>query len=127
MTMTCDAVDVSPSVQESRLQTSEGSVRDDAWAAIDRDLSDWLHDPSAVVDFGAVPPSRNAIRRARLIATEWRAVGVPAPAMVVPDGNGGLSFEFHAGGVYRNLEVLPDLRVRFTIIRNGRIASRRFL
>jgi hypothetical protein len=114
-------------VLESRLQSSERDSHDEGWAQTDRELSGWLIDPSAIVDCGATPPSRDLIRHARSIAALYGYRGVPAPAMVVPDNNGGISFEFHSGGSYRNLEILVDRRVRWTIMRDGQVLSRRFI
>src|SRR5665213_993717 len=97
------------------------------WTAADAELNDWTVDPDSVVDADAVAPSRTIIRRARTIIAKCQQLGLPAPSMVVPDGNGGISFEFHSASVYRNLEVLKDGRIRWTVIKNGQIESRRFI
>ena len=96
----------------------------DGWSEIDAQLHQWLDDPAAIVDYDAIPPSREVIRRARHLVARFRRE-LPAPAMVVPNGTGGISFEFHSENVYRDIEVLPDLRVLLTVFRNGQIHARR--
>ena len=95
------------------------------WAAVDAQLSDWALDPASSVDYDAVPPSLEVIRLARSLVPELRQAQWPAPAMVVPDLDGGISFEFHTGGLYEDLEILKSGEVWLTEIRAGCFQGRK--
>jgi len=114
-----------PMVPQTDAKLWENPPTDD-WSVIDSQLHGWLSNPDALVDCDAIPPSRPIIRAARELIPRLRQ-NWPAPAMVVPDGTGGISFEFHSSNVYRNLEVLADGRARLTVFRNGQVHARRFL
>lgn len=99
----------------------------EAWLKVDVNLNGWMTDPAAIVDYGAIPPTRMLIREARSWAMSLRYRCWPPPDAVVPDGDGGVSFEFHSGDVYRNLELLKNGTLWLTVFREGRIQSRRKL
>ena len=114
-----------PLVHEERLLGTDRASRFEGWEEIDRELSDWLVDPSSVVDSDAVPPSREIIRLARNVAEIYKDRGTQSPACVVPDTVGGISFEFQSDAQnFRKLEVRSDGRVRWLVIRGGRVLSR---
>lgn len=98
---------------------------DDAegWAEVDVQLSEWLRDPADLVDYDATPPSRWTIRLARNAIPFLRA-RYPVPTMVVPDGSGGISFEFHAGDYFRTLDLHSDGRLRWSVFRAGQLIRR---
>jgi len=99
----------------------------DAWKKVDSDLAQWLKDPEALVDFDAIPPTRKAIRTARAIVPALESRKWPAPAIVVPDLNGGISLEFHSGTLYKNVEIRADGTSRLLVFRNGRLHADRLL
>lgn len=105
--------------------SSAAASNADAWGRFDAQLNGWMNDPSAVVDYNAVPPSRRLIRSARSLIPQLRDGGWPPPEMVVPDGNGGISFEFHSGDVYRSLDLAANGEVSLSIFRGGRFERRR--
>src|SRR5687767_11293372 len=85
-----------------------GAARSAAgWSDIDVQLAEWLADPSAAVDYGAIPPSRMSIRFARAWLSDLRH-HLPVPEAVVPDGSGGVTFEWRSGPVSRWIEVSPS-------------------
>jgi hypothetical protein len=43
---------------------------------------------------------------------------------VVPDGSGGISFEFHSDEEFRDLTLQPNGEVWMTVLRNGKFMSR---
>lgn len=96
----------------------------ESWEDSDAELGRWLADPAAVVDAGAVAPSRMLIRIARSWAARLRSEGWPAPDAVVPDGEGGISFEFYAGDLYTDLAFRRDGGMWITELRGGRFQRR---
>lgn len=112
-------------VQPCSVKSSAASVKNgEMWASIDSQLSEWLNDPSQIVDSDALPPPRDLIRAARawIVALQWRQW--PAPETVVPNGDGGLSFEFYTGDVYRDLEFCKNGGIWLTELRGGRFQRR---
>lgn len=99
-------------------------VEETGWLAIDAQLNDWIYDPAAIVDYGAVPPTRMTIRRAREVASRLRGRNWPVPDLVVPDGSGGISFEYHSDGEFRDLTLQPNGDVWMTVLLNGKFMDR---
>jgi hypothetical protein len=127
--MIAEQLSLPPDVQPISNSTSLGAFElHRGWDVVDSQLAGWIPDPESLVDYDAVPPSRTLIRKLRdfviplLKQQQW-----PAPTMVVPDGDGGISFEFHSGNIFRHLEFLRDGEVRLATFRNGRLQSRRLL
>jgi hypothetical protein len=104
--------------------SAEGVWRKEAWDSIDADLVEWLNDPQGLVEPGGIPPSRMVIRRARdLVKKLPEQTNWSAPAMVVPDNAGGLTFEFHSGGIFRMVSVAGDGRLTTSVFRGGQFLS----
>lgn len=95
----------------SGLASEEQAAREDreAWQRIIDDfLIEWGKDPSTLDDEEIVPPSREIIHAASQVAIALRDGGEPAPLRVVPDGDGGIAFEYRSEGWFRSLSICED-------------------
>ncbi len=64
------------------------------WELIDEKLKAWGLNPDQFDADEIIPPSRPIIYTARCVAIKLRNLGQPAPLRVVPDGDGGIAFEY---------------------------------
>ena len=117
------------SVREAELVTKEQTDRDTAaWdRSIDDTLVEWGKDPMALEDDDFIPPSPDVIDFACQVATELRDEGAPPPTRVVPDGEGGVSFERVDGDVSVALNIYSDRTAELLIFDNCRLRTRRRL
>ena len=111
---------------DAALANSESHSSDDyaSWdGAIDR-LIRWWRDPGVLEDDDFVVPSRATLHAAIQIAKLLQQSQEPPPLRVVPDGEGGISFERRDGQVFESLNVLEDGTVELLLFRNCRLCSR---
>ena len=90
---------------------------------IDHRLLRWWESPSALEDDGLKAPARTVLDTAIQQSSTWRDNGVPAPSSVVPDGDGGITFEWRNGGFLSRVEILETLEVDLYIIRDGKLVQ----
>jgi hypothetical protein len=91
-------------------ESTRGRSERDQWRAawervIDQKLNDWASDPDQLADDGILPPSPQSIAMASQIARLMRARGFAPPTSVVPDGDGGISFERAHGRIFEKIEI----------------------
>jgi len=99
-----------------------------AWQElIDRKLIKWGRDPSPFEDDGPEPPSAKAVWQACHVAQVMRDVGAPAAIRVVPDGDGGISFERRVGSVSESIEIDREGAIELITIVDSRLVSRQRL
>ena len=91
---------------------------------IDRCLVEWGRDPSALADEGLIPPSLKAINLACDIAMVFKDQGLAPPTRVVPDGEGGVSFERVDGNLFVSLNVYADQTVELLAFDDCRLCTR---
>ena len=94
---------------------------------IDDCLVKWGQDPSLLEDEDIVPPSLEIVRKACELAMEWRDQGHSPPLRVVPDTDGGISFERRDGDWFQSLNILEDGRVELATFHDCRLYSRQEL
>jgi len=82
-----------------------GDVR---WQAVLRTLAAWASTPVQPADGEFTPPEPWLVEAASDQSLQLRAAGLQAPDFVVPDGDGGLAFEWRAGATTRSLAVEHD-------------------
>ena len=101
------------SVREAELSDKELSEKSKrAWSRfIDGKLVEWGRDVAALEDEGFAPPSLDVINLACQIAMELRDEGAVPPTRVVPDGEGGVSFERVEGTLSVSLTIDAGLTV----------------
>jgi len=91
---------------------------------IDNYLVEWGRDPSVLADDDLVPPSGRIIDRACQVAREMRNEGFLPPLRVVPDGEGGISFERRDGSYFVSLNFLEDETVEMLTFEDCKLVSR---
>ncbi len=94
---------------------------------IDEYLVEWGMDPAALEDEDFHPPSLRMIDLACAIALYLRDQGEAPPMRVVPDGNGGISFEFRDGDLFASLNVHPDESIEILVFEDCQLRERRRL
>ena len=89
---------------------SNAGVRDAAvgWACVIDKLLDWLQNPQELADDDFVPPSTDLIKKACNIAVAFRDEQLPSPLRIVPDGDGGISFEWRRGVLFETINFDGD-------------------
>lgn len=97
---------------------------------IDEKLVEWGRDPEELADDDLVPPSHAAVDSAVQEAQVWRDAResddefVPLPQWVVPNGDGGIVFEWREGSIARVIEILDDGSVDCAIFEDNKLVSR---
>lgn len=97
---------------------------------IDKKLVEWGRDPGQLADDNLVPPSRAAVDSAVQKAQEWRDTResddefVPSPQWVVPNGDGGIVFEWREESTAAVIEILDDGSRVCAIFEDGKLVSR---
>lgn len=97
---------------------------------IDSKLIEWGRDPGQVADDDLVLPSHAAVDLAVQKAQVWRDAResddefVPSPQWVVPNGDGGIVFEWREESTAAVIEILDDGSVDCAIFEDGKLVSR---
>lgn len=113
-------------VREPELVQSEQTERNrETWDSfIDGSLMEWGRDASPLEDEGFVPPSPEVIKLACRTAMALRDEGLAPPTRVVPDGEGGISFEQVEGTYSASLNVHADMTLELLVFDNCHLAAR---
>ena len=95
-----------------------------AWQdVVDQKLIEWGRQPGREDDDGLVFPSALAVRKScHLVDTLQNEC--PPPLRVVPDGDGGISFEWCQGSVFVSVDVWENGGTQMLCFRDGRLAER---
>lgn len=80
---------------------------------IDHRLQAWEQDPDQLQDEGVEAPSREIVRLARRCARHLCERGAPAPSRVVPDGDGGIIFEWLQRPTVESIEIADDEMIEY--------------
>ncbi|MFW6155113.1 MAG: hypothetical protein ACOC95_07855 [Planctomycetota bacterium] len=115
-----------PSVREADLVKREHAEETRAvWSDfIDRCLVEWGRNPAALRDDGLIPPDADVIQLACTVALSLRDEGLAPPTMVVPDGEGGVSFERVDGDTSVSLNIYADMTVELLVFKDCRLSER---
>jgi hypothetical protein len=96
-----------------------------AWDKLNDSLIDWgLHCEENDEGDGLEWPSRPLLASAYSLACAMRDAEVPAPSSIVPDGEGGVAFEWRAGSYFTKIELGKDGSSEFLAFDNGKLVSR---
>ena len=110
---------------ESVLSSGELHQNRMGWQkVIDDRLIEWGKDPSRLEDDGIEAPSRPIIVLACRVARVMRDAGKPPPLRVVPDGDGGIAFEWKDGPASHAIEIEEDGSIEMITFENYRLVSR---
>lgn len=97
----------------------------EAWQRhIDKYLIEWGRNPDLIADEDLVPPSRDVVQRACNLALDLRDRDCQAPLRVVPDGDGGVSFEWYFGEDFMAVTVSDDLTVGLEVFKECKMVHR---
>ena len=97
---------------------------------IDKKLVEWGRDPRQLADDDLVPPSLAAVDLAVQKAQAWRDAResdgefVSSPQWVVPNGDGGIVFEWREGSTAAVIEILEDGSVDCAIFEDNKLVLR---
>ncbi len=107
--------------------TAEGSSQQSraAWrTVIDTTLTKWVREPLQLDDDGLKAPSAELISLAEEFAQYCATHAVDAPLRIVPDGSGGIVFEWKLGPHFTMVELRADGRMELMCYRNSVLQSR---
>jgi len=106
---------------------SDREQRRAAWEqVIDRKLKDWALDPDQLADDGILPPSAESIAMASQLARLMCNRDSAPPTFVVPDGDGGISFERAHGRIFEKIEI-EGSSVEYLLFEDYRLVHRQTL
>ncbi|MDY7009861.1 MAG: hypothetical protein SVV80_03825 [Planctomycetota bacterium] len=99
-----------------------------AWVKfIDANLVEWGKDPTALEDEDFIPPSLDVINLACNVAVKLRNEGHVPPTRVIPDGEGGISFEWVEEDISHSLNMYADQTAELLTFDDCRLRERRRL
>jgi hypothetical protein len=97
-----------------------------AWDRLTDLVIEWpLRCPENVDEDGIEWPSRSVLTLAYQLACNMRNSGVQVPSNIVPNGEGGVVFEWRAGPYYVKIEVDKDSSSEYLAFNSGTLVSRR--
>jgi hypothetical protein len=115
-----------PSVCEIELSGKEQVEKNRAaWEKFfDDTLIEWGRDTAALEDEGFIPPSIEAVNQACKVVRDCQDAGWPPPTKIVPDGEGGISFERTDGTLFESLNIYADQSMELLTFNDCRLCSR---
>lgn len=123
-TLSRELIDAVTTAGASEQSLASSEANREGWQRlIDDYLIEWGRDPSQLADEDLIPPSKDLIRFASGIAMKWRDADCAAPFCVVPDGEGGITFERRSGDVFESLEILADGSIELNTFKNCRLLN----
>lgn len=120
--------EVFPTANVREAELSEGLEAERNKAAwnrfIDGTLVEWGRDVAVLKDEGFIPPSLDVVNLACQVAMSLRDAGCAPPTKIVPDGEGGISFERVVGRVSASLRIYADQTGEFLLFDDCRLTER---
>lgn len=104
---------------------SEEDLR--AWRAVGERLKALEQYPAELDEEGLEPPSAEVLPLVEQVALVLRDHGVDPPLRVVPNGEGGVVFEWRDQPFFWSLDVEKEGALALSIFRNARLVSRHHL
>jgi hypothetical protein len=99
-----------------------------AWQKIlDRTLIAWSRDPRELEDDGLRAPTSEILALAGEFAMFCQRQGMAAPLRVVPDGAGGIAFEWKMAPSFVTVEIHADGRMEMMRFHNSKLVSRELI
>jgi hypothetical protein len=104
---------------------SKKAFDDDAWQrVVGYQLIKWVRNPGELEDDGLKAPTPAAIEKAIEISKRLLESSSPPPTTIVPDGIGGIVFEYRYGENARTLRVSSSGLVEFVEFQDGALIKR---
>lgn len=96
-----------------------------AWNELSDSLIGWaLHCEEDDEGDGLKWPSRALLAKAYSVACAMRDAKVPVPSNVVPNGEGGVAFEWQVGPYFTKIELAKDGSSEFLAFDHGKLVFR---
>lgn len=109
---------------DAQLVSTAADFHKRQWAIwLDDYLIEWGQRPELVADGELRPPTQAALSAACRIAMEW-ADNTPAPHRIIPDGEGGLVFEWRSDNRFVSAEITATGSCEFLTFDDGRLIAR---
>jgi len=105
-------------------QDRSNEARSGWQAIIDNWLIEWGRNPQELEDDYVIPPSFAVIKDACKVAKSMRNKGFPVPLRVVPNGEGGVVFEWWAGPIFQTIEISCNGTLEAVTYENSRLVAR---
>lgn len=121
----CAAAYVQPMLEGPRVSSGGQVPISVAWSSVFRTLNEWFADPERLREEELEPPSRSVLEIARLVAAELDRAHMPPPTQVVPDGDGGLSFEMRIDAHFESLSVRRNSVLEHDVFIGGKLIFHR--
>ncbi len=96
---------------------------DPGWASVVDLLMKWYQDPKQLEDEGLLPISIDRIADAINLAAALRKARKPAPSLVLPNTEGGISFELRRGAIFEEFEIDACGACEFRAFKDGHLAK----
>lgn len=104
------------------IPTLKEPVRESWESAIDRHLIEWGRNPRYFDNAEITAPSKISIDKATQFARCRKQDGsMPGPMRVVPDGDGGIAFEFSIGDSFVSIDVGEEGRIVLNVFRDCKL------
>ena len=94
------------------------------WGNVIDQLLDWLRNPQELMDEDFLPPSKGLIEKVCDLAVDSRDKQLPSPLRVVPDGDGGISFERRSGSRFETISFHDDGSVEWLLFEDCKLVHR---
>lgn len=94
---------------------------------LDQRLIEWGRNPEFLQDDGLKAPSSEVIAQACQFASFGRDHGVSPPQRVVPDGSGGISFEWQEKPFFLTVEIHANGDMEQLFFENSKLVRRKKL
>ena len=95
-----------------------------AWESILDRMTAWTQDPGSLEDEGVRAPSARVLQQAGDFARELHLRRIEAPAVVVPNGDGGLILRWRDGQAQWSIEFEEDGFVESYLVVAGKVQCR---
>jgi hypothetical protein len=89
------------------------------WYLAKTELHRWLRTKSTWCGDGISPPTDELVRSAIELADRLRSAGYHPPTFILPDGDGGVVFEFRYDPSYTRIVLNPDRTIERLAFEHG--------
>ena len=95
-----------------------------AWGSVIDQLLDWWGNPQELADADFLPPSKKLIEKVCRLAVDSRDRQLESPLRVVPDGDGGISFERRSGSRFETINFHDDGSTEWLLFEDCKLVRR---
>lgn len=85
------------------------------WNIVTTQLNAWGDNPKLISEYDLTPTTSKVITQALLVVRVFSAIGVPPPERILPDGEGGVRFEYAGNNAFAVFSVENDLQLKYSV------------